>query len=215
MRMCVMRHGQAIAELRLLTHVALNHEAPAVPTNSHRQRGCHLLRRAGPGTSDDHDDDQSRSSDCHAARQDGGSCCPRPPHAPRPPFILGLLMPASDNSDGIARSFSSLCSDGRRGIAETPQAVRRQNGRRVVALIPEASWSRAISYTNNGVAWTRGIARGVREAVEVEAFLAMGLDERLRHCLRPEELPDVALDDVWEEVEHAPRHASSVPISPG
>ena len=70
--MCVMRHGQAIAELRLLTHVALNHEAPAVPMNSHRQRGCHLLRRAGPGTSDDHDDDQSRSSDCHAARQDCG-----------------------------------------------------------------------------------------------------------------------------------------------
>ena len=198
--MCVMRHGQAIAELRLLTHVALNHEAPAVPMNSHRQRGCHLLRRAGPGTSDDHDDDQSRSSDCHAARQDGGSCCPRPPHAPRPPFILGLLMPASDNSDRDRAIFLKLMQMDDEGLLKRRKPFDGKMAARVVALIPEASWSRAISYTNNGVAWTRGIARGVREAVEVEAFLAMGLDERLRHCLRPEELPDLALDDVWEEV---------------
>ena len=40
----------------------------------------------------------------------------------------------------------------------------------------------------------------------------MGLDEQLRHCLRPEELPDSALDDVWEEVNaHLGTSARSLP----
>jgi putative DNA methylase len=52
----------------------------------------------------------------------------------------------------------------------------------------------------------------VREAVEVEAFSSMGVDEQLQHCLRPEELADDALDDVWPEVnEHLGTNARSLP----
>ena len=70
--MCVMRHGQAIAELWSFTHVARHQEPPAVRRNRHRQHGCHRPRQAGAGTSDDDDDDQSRSGDCYAACQDCG-----------------------------------------------------------------------------------------------------------------------------------------------
>ena len=70
--MCVMRHGQAIAELWSFTHVARHQEPPAVRRNRRRQHGCHRPRQAGAGTSDDDDDDQSRSGDCYAACQDCG-----------------------------------------------------------------------------------------------------------------------------------------------
>ena len=40
----------------------------------------------------------------------------------------------------------------------------------------------------------------------------MGLDERLTYCLRPEELPNSALDNVWPEVNaHLGTDATSLP----
>ena len=81
-------------------------------------------------------------------------------------------------------------------------------------LVSEASWSRAIELRNGGYAWKRGIDPTIREAVEIEAFQRMGLDEKLAppNTIRPEELPDGALDDVWDEVNaHLGTSARSLP----
>jgi hypothetical protein len=71
---------------------------------------------------------------------------------------------------------------------------------RVIELLPEECWSQAIEQTKRGFAWKRNIDSEVRDAVEVEAFRRMNLDEQLRNCLRPEELPEAALSDIWDEV---------------
>ena len=82
----------------------------------------------------------------------------------------------------------------------------------MIELLPEESWSRAIEETGRGFAWKRPVDPEVREAVEVDAFRCMTLDEQLRHCLRPEELPDTAMADVWDEVNaHLGTHAHSLP----
>ena len=98
------------------------------------------------------------------------------------------------------------------GLLKRRKAFSGRMAARVVELLPEDSWSRAISCINNRYAWSRGVPRDVRKAIEVEAFLAMGLDEKLRNCLRPEELPDTVLDDVWDDVNaHLGTHARSLP----
>lgn len=56
---------------------------------------------------------------------------------------------------------------------------------RVMELLPEEAWSRAIEYTDRGFSWSGNIDPEVRDAVEVEAFRHMSLDEQLRNCLRP------------------------------
>jgi hypothetical protein len=53
---------------------------------------------------------------------------------------------------------------------------------------------------------------GRRAELELRAFDAMGLDEKLTYCLRPEELPDGALGNVWPEVNaHLGTDATSPP----
>ncbi|MGH6896060.1 MAG: DUF1156 domain-containing protein [Geminicoccaceae bacterium] len=126
--------------------------------------------------------------------------------------VLGLLLPASDDPDRDREIFLKLMLMDEEGGRKRKKRFDGKMVPRVMELLPEASWSRAIELTDRGWAWKRGVDRNGREAVEIEAFLSMGLDEQLRHCLRPEELPDSALDDVWDEVNaHLGTSARSLP----
>ena len=49
----------------------------------------------------------------------------------------------------------------------------------------------------DGDRWSRRLSRERRSELEILAFDALGLDEKLTYCVRPEELPDNALDDAW------------------
>jgi Protein of unknown function (DUF1156) len=126
--------------------------------------------------------------------------------------VLGLLLPASTDPDQDRAIFLKLMLMDDSGLLKRRKPFDGGMAARVAELLSEDSWSQAISCINNRFTWTRGIPRDVREAIEVEAFLAMGLDEKLRNCLRPEELPDTALDDVWDEINaHLGTHARSLP----
>src|ERR671918_2379836 len=126
--------------------------------------------------------------------------------------VLGLLLPASDDPDRDREIFLKLMLMDEEGRLQRKKRFDSKMVPRVRELLSEASWSRAIERTDCGWVWKRGIDPNVREAVEIEAFLSMGLDEQLRNCLRPEELPDSALDDVWEEVNaHLGTSAHSLP----
>jgi adenine-specific DNA methylase len=114
--------------------------------------------------------------------------------------VLGLLLPATDNPDRDRAIFLKLMLMDEEGLLKRRGRFDGKMVARVMQLVPQSSWSRAIEETERGHAWKRRVDQSVREAVEVEAFRAMGLDEQLRHCVRPEELSSSALDDVWDEV---------------
>jgi adenine-specific DNA methylase len=112
--------------------------------------------------------------------------------------VLGLLLPKTANTERDRDIFLKLMLMDDDGLLKRKQRFDKDDIPRVMELLPERSWSRAIELTDKGYAWKRGSAE--REAVEAEAFSRMGRDEKLRHCKRPEELPESALDDVWDEV---------------
>jgi hypothetical protein len=125
--------------------------------------------------------------------------------------ILGLLLPATDHPDRDREVFLKLMLMDEDGRLKRRKRFDGKIVPRVMELLPEESWSQAIERTDRGFAWKRNIDPEVREAVEVDAFRHMSLDEQLRNCLRPEELPDSLLSDIWEKInEHLGTHARSL-----
>jgi putative DNA methylase len=116
-------------------------------------------------------------------------------------LVLGLLLPATSDPGRDLAIFLKLMLMDEQGRLKRRKRFDGAMVARVMQLLPEDSWSRAIARTERGFIWKRKVDPAEREAVEVEAFQAMGLDEQLRHCVRPEELPDGALDDIWDEVD--------------
>ncbi|MFZ1101290.1 MAG: DUF1156 domain-containing protein, partial [Hyphomicrobiaceae bacterium] len=112
--------------------------------------------------------------------------------------VLGLLLPTSDNAEADRDIFLKLMLMDDAGLLKRKKRFGKGEVARVMELLPERCWSRAIALTDKGYNWIRGAAE--RVAIEAEAFSRMGRDEKLRHCLRPEELPESVLDDVWDEV---------------
>jgi putative DNA methylase len=125
--------------------------------------------------------------------------------------ILGLLLPATVDPDRDRDIFLKLMLMDQDGRIRRRKRFDAKMVPRVMELLPEESSSRAIEHTDRGFSWKRNIDPEVREAVEVEAFQHMSLDEQLRNCLRPEELPEAALSDIWDEVNaHLGTHAHSL-----
>jgi adenine-specific DNA methylase len=126
--------------------------------------------------------------------------------------VLGLLLPATDDPDRDRDIFLKLMVMDEAGRLKRRKRFGAKMVQRVMELLPAESWSRAIEETSRGFAWKRAVESELREAVEVEAFHCMSLDEQLRYCLRPEELPDTAMEDIWDDVNaHLGTHAHSLP----
>jgi putative DNA methylase len=124
--------------------------------------------------------------------------------------VLGLLMPKSGDPERDRDIFLKLMLMDDDGLLKRKKRFDKDDVPRVMELLPEKRWSQAIAKTDKGFNWIRGAAE--RDAIEAEAFAEMGRDEKLRHCLRPEELPDSALDDVWDDVNaHFGTGARSIP----
>jgi adenine-specific DNA methylase len=120
--------------------------------------------------------------------------------------ILGLLLPATDDPARDRAIFLKLMLMDDAGLRKRkaksiPVARARQ-------LLPAHLHDEAF----DGDRWSRRLSRERRSELEILAFDAMGLDEKLTYSVRPEELPDSALDDVWPEVNaHLGTHATSLP----
>jgi adenine-specific DNA methylase len=126
--------------------------------------------------------------------------------------VLGLLLPATDHPDHDREIFLKLMLMDEGGRLKRRKRFDAKTVPRVMELLLEETWSQAIEETNDGFAWKRAVDPEMRETVEVEAFCHMSLDEQLRHCLRPEELPDSAMADIWDEVNtHLGTNARSLP----
>jgi adenine-specific DNA methylase len=122
--------------------------------------------------------------------------------------LLGLLLPATNDAERDRAIFLKLLLMDEPGLrkrkAKAIPAVRARQ------LLPENLHHEAFDADSAG--WARSLGRERRTELESLAFAAMGLDEKLTYCLRPEELPDTALDDIWPEVNaHLGTNAGSLP----
>jgi putative DNA methylase len=93
--------------------------------------------------------------------------------------VLGLLFPATDNPDRDRDVFLKLMLMDEEGRLKRRKRFDGKMVLRVMKLLPEELWSRAIEHTDRGYSWKRNINPEVRDTVEVEAFRHMGLDEQL------------------------------------
>ncbi|MBX3517860.1 MAG: DUF1156 domain-containing protein [Rhodospirillales bacterium] len=120
--------------------------------------------------------------------------------------VLGLLLPATDNPARDREVFLKLMlmdDEGLRKRKAKSIPVHRARERLPASLHGEAF---------DGDRWSRRLSRERRAELEILAFDAMGLDEKLTSCVRPEELPESALDDVWPAVNaHLGTTAASLP----
>jgi putative DNA methylase len=122
--------------------------------------------------------------------------------------ILGLLLPATGAPERDRAIFLKLMLMDEAGLRK--RKAKAIPAARAKELLPEYLHPEAFDPDTGG--WSRRLARERRAELELLAFKAMGLDEKLTFCLRPEELPDSALDDIWSEVSaHLGTSAESLP----
>ena len=120
--------------------------------------------------------------------------------------ILGLLLPATDDPARDREVFLKL-------MLMDDEGLRKRKAKSIAVararqLLPASLHSDAFDSDR----WSRKLTRERRTELELQAFDAMGLDEKLTYCVRPEELPESALDNVWPEVNaHLGTSAASLP----
>lgn len=118
--------------------------------------------------------------------------------------ILGLLMPATDNPTKDRNIFLQIMTMDDEGM------WRRCKGITAKVATPHltpAEQEESLSESGGKISWTRGMSEEKKKRYQKRAFLRMSYDERLKHCLRPEEIdgPDQA---TWQEI-NAHLHTSA------
>lgn len=123
-------------------------------------------------------------------------------------LILGLLLPATDDPHRDREVFLKLMTMDDEGMWRRCKSL---SAKIAAAELTQVEQEQAIVSTNGRVAWNRSLSPERRKSFEKRAFLRMGYDERLRYCLRPEEIdgPDEA---AWEDINgHLGTSATSLP----
>ena len=122
--------------------------------------------------------------------------------------ILGLLLPATENPEHDRAIFLKLMLMDEEGLRK--RKAKAVPALRAKQLLPDHLHEEAFDPDTRG--WSLRLERYRRAELELIAFAAMGLDEKLTYCVRPEELPDSALSSVWPEVNaHLGTDAASFP----
>lgn len=127
-------------------------------------------------------------------------------------IILGLLLPATDDPERDREVFLKLMTmdeDGLwRRVAGIPAAAVYHH------LLPREreGW---FDLSGDKPRWARGTGRkeklAERQSLVRRAFFRMGYDEKLKYCVRPEEI-DGPSPEAWAEINaHLGTHASSLP----
>ena len=112
--------------------------------------------------------------------------------------VLGLLMPASGDDRRDREIFLKLMLMDDAGVRK--RKAKSVPVERAKELLPRHLHDEAFEVHRGRERWKRSLSTERRQELELRVFDAMGLDERLSLCVRPEELPESALDDVWAEV---------------
>jgi putative DNA methylase len=124
-------------------------------------------------------------------------------------ILLGLLMPATDDPAADREAFLAALTMDDDGM------LRRFTGQASPAdLAPFCTPRERAEYfvsENGKLSWRPGLSAADREHLKRRAFLRMGYDDRLRFCLRPEEV-DGPSEASWERINrHLGTTARSLP----
>ena len=124
-------------------------------------------------------------------------------------ILLGLLMPASEDPQTDREVFLAALTMDDEGM------LRRFTGDiGAAALYPYCTTRERAEYfveRNGRPAWRPGLSLTDREHVKRRVFLRIGYDDRLRYCLRPEEIPGPSVE-AWRRINaHLGTSASSLP----
>lgn len=112
-------------------------------------------------------------------------------------LLLGLLLPATENPHRDREVFLKLMTMDDEGMWRRCKGL---SAREAAEHLTPSEREEAIEERENGqTAWKRGLADSQKKSFQKRAFLRMGYDERLTHCLRPEEIdgPDEA---AWDDI---------------
>ncbi len=124
-------------------------------------------------------------------------------------LLLGLLLPATENPHRDREVFLKLMTMDDEGMWRRCKGL---SAREATEHLTPSEREEAIEERENGqTAWKRGLADSQKKSFQKRAFLRMGYDERLTHCLRPEEIdgPDEA---AWDDISaHLGTSARSLP----
>ncbi|RMD63491.1 MAG: DUF1156 domain-containing protein, partial [Alphaproteobacteria bacterium] len=124
--------------------------------------------------------------------------------------ILGLLLPATDDPQMDREVFLRLMTmddDGMlRRMKSIPQKV-------IFAKLPPADRARYFKpdSTEKKAAFKKGIKKDVKTSLARRAFLSMSYDERLKYCVRPEQINGPS-ESSWKVINaHLGTSASTLP----
>lgn len=119
--------------------------------------------------------------------------------------VLGLLLPATDDPKKDRDVFLKLLTMDDEGMWERKKSSIPANDLQKYLSTRELG-----EYFNDGKLRSN-LSRGDKEELQLTAFMHLGYDERLKYCLRPEEI-DGPSPKAWEEINsHLGTHASTIP----
>jgi putative DNA methylase len=124
--------------------------------------------------------------------------------------LLGLLMPATDNPKKDRKIFLKILTMDEVGLLKRKQ--KSIPPRKVYEYLTPSERNRYFEdeSLSKKIAYKKGISRDERQELQYIAFNRMSYDEKLKYCIRPEEVKNID-DSEWEKVnEHLGTHASSL-----
>ena len=111
--------------------------------------------------------------------------------------LLGMLMPASNNSKKDREIFLKILTMDADGLWQ-----RRQKSipaKEIYASLLEEDRDRIFTVSGKKISWKRGLKSQEKEKVTRQYFDNLNYDDKLKYCLRPEQI-DGASPNAWEEI---------------
>ncbi len=111
-------------------------------------------------------------------------------------LILGLLMPATDDPKKDREVFLKSLTMDDEGMWSR---FKGMTAKEVAPNLTPTEQLEALAETNGRVGWVRGLSDERKQSYLKRAFLRMSYDERLKCCLRPEEISGPS-ESSWKEI---------------
>ncbi len=121
--------------------------------------------------------------------------------------LLGMLMPASNDPKRDREIFLKILTMDADGLWQ-----RRQKSipaQEIYASLSENDRDRAFSVSSTRISWKKGLESQEKESITRHYFDELNYDDKLKSCLRPEQI-NGASPETWQEInQHLETSASS------